>query len=185
MKTGILLFTVTTFALSASVLGHQGDRVYPIPEITEESRIDLKDGSVDDWSELLGEPTFTALDFTVFESHRRNAGTKAFDPSDLDFRIWLGWGRNPARLYVAGIFSDDMFAGPDSEYLGQAIGGHQDHMYLKVDGDHDAAPRADFGAGASEVWERDAQLYHAFSIPADGQHVSLRWLELFFEDDHP
>ena len=59
-------------------------------------------------------------------------------------------------------------------------------MYLKVDGDHDGAPRADFGGGdASEVWERDAQLYHAFSIPADRPHVSLRWLELFFEEDYP
>ena len=186
MNRGILLIAVTTFALSASVHGHQGGRVYPILEVTGESGIDLKDGVVDDWYEVIGEPSFTTLDFTVFESHRRSAATKALDPSNLDFRIWLGWGRNPARLYVAAIFSDNAFAGPDSEYLGQAIGGHQDHMYLKVDGDHDGAPRADFGAGdASEVWERDAQLYHAFSIPAHGQHVSLRWLELFFEEDHP
>ena len=185
-KTGILRIAVTTFALSSSVHGHQGDRIYPIVEITEESRIDLQDGVVDDWYEVIGEPSFTALDFTVFESHRRSAVTKALDPSNLDFRIWLGWGRNPARLYVAAIFSDNVFVGPDSEYLGQAIGGHQDHMYLKVDGDHDGAPRSDFGAGdGSEIWERDAQLYHAFSIPAHGQHVSLRWLELFFEEDHP
>ena len=48
--------------------GHQGDRIYPILEITEKSKIDLKDGVVDDWVGLFGEPTFTALDFTAFDS---------------------------------------------------------------------------------------------------------------------
>ena len=158
-------------------------------EVSEESRVDLKDGSVDDWSELLGEPTFTALDFTAFDSFGPDAEPKAFDPSSLDFRIWLGWGRNPARLYVAGIFSDDVFVGPDSEHLSWARGGHQDHMFLYVDGDHDGAPSLgpnDRTWGLdddSDAFDRYAQNYHAFSVPADGRHVSLPWLEIW--DDPP
>ena len=125
--------------------------VYPILEITEEARIDLKDGVVDDWSELLGEPTFTALDFTAFEWIDPDAESTAYDPSSLDFRIWLGWGRNPSRLYVAGIFSDDVFVGPDSEFS-TALGGRQDHMFLYVDGDHDGAPSFDT---SDRVWGSD------------------------------
>ena len=173
-----------------SVHGHRGDRIYPILEITEEARIDLRDGIVDDWGELIGEPTFTALDFTVFESHRQDALTKAYDPSDLDFRIWLGWGQTPPRIYVAAIFSDNAFVGPDSEEISSVVGGHQDHMYLKVDGDHDGAPRIDrtrrtWGTDDdSGIWEQAAQMYHAFSIPADRPHIALRFVELVFEEDH-
>ena len=177
-----LLVPALTLCGPLLVHGHQGDRVYPILEITEEARIDLKDGVVDDWSELLGEPTFTALDFTAFEWIDPDAESTAYDPSSLDFRIWLGWGRNPSRLYVAGIFSDDVFVGPDSEFS-TALGGRQDHMFLYVDGDHDGAPSFDT---SDRVWGSDedsgifdmyAQWYHATSIPADGKNVSLPLLE--------
>ena len=183
MEKAWLLVPLLTLCGSLSVHGHRGDRIYPILEITEEARIDLKDGVVDDWSELLGEPTFTALDFTAFESFHGDAESTAYDPSSLDFRIWLGWGRNPARLYVAGIFSDDVFVGPDSENGSIALGGRQDHMYLLVDGDHDGAPSIDRSKRTlgldddSGIFEMFAQNYHAFSIPADGKHVSLPFLE--------
>ena len=43
------------------------DRLYPFRELTAEmrARIDLRDGSVADWSEVLGEPTLTPLDFAL------------------------------------------------------------------------------------------------------------------------
>ncbi len=44
-------------------------------------RIDLTDGSVADWYEVLGEPALTASDFYWLNYH--------YDPSELDFRIWL------------------------------------------------------------------------------------------------
>ncbi len=189
MENTRLLIPAFTLCGSLSVHGHQGDKIYPILEITEEARIDLKDGIVDDWGDLLGEPTFTALDFTAFESFDPDAESKAYDPSSLDFRIWLGWGRNPARLYVAGIFSDDVFVGPDLGRGSIALGGRQDHMFFKVDGDHDGAPSADsrnrtWGLDDdSGIFEMYAQNYIAFSIPPDGKHVTLRVLE--FWDDPP
>ena len=183
-----LLVPALTLCGSLLVHGHQGDKIYPILEITEESRIDLQDGIVDDWGELFGEPTFTALDFTAFESFDQDAESKAYDPSSLDFRIWLGWGRSPARLYVAGIFSDDVFVGPDSE-ISRALGGRQDHMFLMVDGDHDGAPSLDRSRRTwgldddSGIFDMYAQRYHAFSIPPDRKHVSLPLLEYW--DDPP
>ena len=183
MKNTWLLVPALTLCGASSVHGHQGDRIYPILEITEEARIDLKDGLADDWGELLGEPTFTPLDFTAFESFHPDTESTAYDPSSLDFRIWLGWGRNPARLYVAGIFTDDVFVGPDLEHGSMALGGRQDHMFLLVDGDHDGAPSTDrrrrtWGLDDdSGVFDMYAQTYHAFSVPADGKHVSLPFLE--------
>ena len=37
------------------------DRLYPFRELTDEmvAQIDLKDGSIEDWLEVLGEPTLT------------------------------------------------------------------------------------------------------------------------------
>ena len=49
----------------ASLEAQFQDRLYPFVELTDEmrDRIDLKDGSVDDWLEVIGEPTLTPLDF--------------------------------------------------------------------------------------------------------------------------
>ena len=45
---------------------HSGDRVYPIPELTDGmlEKVDFNDGSVDEWYDLIGEPTMTLLDFS-------------------------------------------------------------------------------------------------------------------------
>lgn len=61
-------FTIPILLTGASLEAQFQDRLYPIPELTDEmrDRIDLKDGSVDDWLEVLGEPTLTPLDlFTL------------------------------------------------------------------------------------------------------------------------
>ena len=49
-----------------STEAHLGDRVYPVTYLSDEmlERIDLKDGLVDEWYELVGEPSMTLLDFT-------------------------------------------------------------------------------------------------------------------------
>ena len=63
---------------------HVGDRVYPIAYRSDEmlERIDLQDGSVDEWYELVGEPAITLLDFT-----KDYEDGSPLDPADLDFRI--------------------------------------------------------------------------------------------------
>ena len=56
-------------SLAMSADAHVGGRVYPIAYLSDEmlERIDLEDGSVDEWQELFGEPTMTLLDFTEEE----------------------------------------------------------------------------------------------------------------------
>ena len=76
---GLILWT------GVGAAAHSGDRAYPIPYLSDEvlEQIQLHDGRVDEWMELVGEPTMTSLDFTS------GFGRLPPDPSDLDFRICL------------------------------------------------------------------------------------------------
>ena len=71
--------------MAISAGAHSGGRLYPIPELTDAmlQRIQLDDGSADEWFDLAGEPTMSLVDFRLHENIP--------DPSDLDFRIWLAW----------------------------------------------------------------------------------------------
>ena len=102
------LIVLTAIALEAQ----WSDRVYPIRELTDEmrARIDLRDGSVEDWSEVLGEPALTALDFATHPSYPE------YDPSSFDFRVWLAWHDAGNHLFVAAEIVDDIYVGmwPDN-----------------------------------------------------------------------
>ena len=90
----------------ASVTGaHVGERVIPIYELSDEDlvRIDLKDGSVEEWKDIIGDPQLTA--FSV--STDPNSPEDQYDPSDFDFRIWIGWNQSTSRIYVAFESIDD------------------------------------------------------------------------------
>ncbi len=136
------------FAMSAGA--HVGDRVYPIAYLSDQmlERIDLEDGSVDEWYELIGEPTMTLLDFT------EEWEDSAPDPADLDFRIWLAWHDEPARLYVAFVASDDVYKNTHdysvdwSTSVRHRLYTH-DSIMLAVDGDHSG------GAGCSSCSEEE------------------------------
>ena len=83
------------------------DRLYPFRELTDEmrARIDLRDGTVEDWSEVLGEPALTPLDFATRPSDPE------YDPSSFDFRIWLAWHGAGNHLFVAAEIVDDIHVG--------------------------------------------------------------------------
>ena len=72
------------------------DRIYPIVQLTDRdvAEIDVTDGSVEDWENIVGEPTLTPLDFA--ETYGGS-----YDPSDMDFRIWLGWHDATDRIFFA------------------------------------------------------------------------------------
>ena len=132
------LLTLTLAAVSACAAplsAHDGDLLVPIRFLSEETLalIDLDDGVVEDWEDVLGEPTLTTLDFDLDSPAYIDyqAG-----PSNFDFRIWLGWSKD-GRIHCAGQFADDVHVTVSDHfdffihfmYRGDSIA-------LLVDGDH-------------------------------------------------
>ena len=158
-------------ALSAGA--HVGNRVFPIAELTDEMLAEIQlDGSVDEWFDLIDEPTLTRLDF-VAELEEEDSQ----DPSDIDFRIWLAWHDEPARLYVAFVASDDFYQNThdyDVDWLtsfrdDMIFSVPNDGIVLGIDGDHSGGPgRDDTGAIPLEV-TGETQVYEAISrTPGSG-----------------
>ena len=120
--------------LLALASGAAAQRLFPIVELTDEALevIDLHDASIDDWREVVGEPTLTALDF---ETDPRSG---AYDPSSMDFRIWMAWHDATDRIFVAMERSDDVYVndygtGASEEF---SIIDHDSSIWFSVDGDH-------------------------------------------------
>ena len=148
------------------------DRLYPFRELTDEmrARIDLKDGSIEDWLEVLGEPTLTGLDFAAYPSD-------TYDPSSYDCRLWLAWHDATDHLFVAAEIVDDFYVHLDEwplEYFGDAA------VLFFVDGDKSGGIVVD---NSSYMHMVHAQLYTAFARTysndsnVDLSHVSSTWMD--------
>ena len=162
-------------ALSAEA--HLGGRVFPIPELTDEMLAEIQlDGFVEEWSDLIGEPTLTTLDF------RHEVVPGPPDPSDIDFRIWLAWHDDPARIYVAMVAADDVYKNThtfDVDWItsqkSDMVG--NDSIRLGVDGDHSGGPGyVDQSFETKELAEVElveasgkTQMYEAISRTPDGR----------------
>ena len=62
-RLGLLTLAMApVLAIAPGAHAHIGDQIYPFYELLDEDlhRIDLTDGSVDDWLDVLGEPALTA-----------------------------------------------------------------------------------------------------------------------------
>ena len=115
---------------------HKGDRVYPIFQLTDAdvAALDLKDGYIDDWLDIVGEPTITALHFAEWSK------ASPFNPADLDFRIWLAWHDGTNRIYGAMQQADDIYLLNDEEFLQgfMWLAWHDAAINFFIDGDHSA-----------------------------------------------
>jgi hypothetical protein len=165
----LLFRAAITILLCTSARAQDGDRIYMIPALSDADLavIDVHDGSVSDWEAVLGEPTLTRrLDFE--DDYR----TPAYDHSNLDFRIWLGWHEETARLYVAMDRVDDIYIStfsrdrPNPDY----VGWHDGSLDLFVDGDHSGDIYVDRVSDFSGYDE---------SIPA--QNIGAQWYSAIAE----
>ena len=157
---------ITLLALLApGAHAHIGDQIYPIFELLDEDldRIDLTDGSVEDWLDVLGEPSLTATDF-YFPDH--------YDPSSVDNRFWLGWHRRSGTLWVAMERFDDIyhnnFAGEVKESGLSTMNRWDSSFTFMVDGDHSGGRYLAFEEETKLQNNRQAQHWMAIAEAAEG-----------------
>ena len=119
---------------------HIGSQVYPIYELTDADlgMIDLQDGLIDEWLDIVGEPTVTALHFAELPD------SSPYNPADVDFRLWLAWHEGTNRIYGAMQQADDIYLLWDKERQGLFwLVFHDAGINFYIDGDHSAG---EFGA---------------------------------------
>ncbi len=158
--------------LASAVHAHIGDEIYPFYELLDEDleRIDLTDGSVEDWIEVVGEPSLTASDFFwLFGS---------YDPSDLDIRLWLAWHQGTSTIWAAMERFDDIYV---NRYDGNPfnIEYWDSSITLFVDGDHSGGrftsvtPYFCEGCTTEQLLEdnRQAQIWIAIGEAPHGEHL--------------
>jgi hypothetical protein len=155
-----------------------------IPELTDEdlARIDLHDGSVQDWLKVVGEPTLRPKDMEILF----NSSRLYHDPGDLDFRVWLGWHGTSDRFYVAMERADDVhvnrFDRSVRHYSQAAMLAQDPIIRLGIDGDHKGEFPTPYGveSGTSEFRlqaNKGAQAYTAIGEIFDqGPQVEMEWL---------
>ena len=144
----VIPFLLTALSLEAQFQ----DRLYPFRELTDEmrARIDLKDGSIEDWLEILGEPTLTGLDFA----------SSSYDPSSYDCRLWLAWHDATDHLFVAVEIVDDSFVDMEELYgFPLSFPSGDSSVWFLVDGDKSGGTLVE-GEGLSM---HHAQWYTAFA----------------------
>ncbi len=173
----------------------ESERLYPFVELTDAdlAQIDVTDGSIDEWVELLGEPTLTALDF---QAHPR----APYDPADMDYRVWLAWHGATQRLYVAVERSDDIYIntyeegdaaeGGDASFPCISMLVHDSSVVFDVDGD---ASGGRYSFSSNEIKDRDehrllnyqhAQTYIVLGdISGSDPHVCLGLQSLHGDED--
>lgn len=167
------------------VLSHEREQPFPIYELANEDleRINISDGSVQDWVDAIGNPSLTIRDFVI---DRRGEDTINCDPADLDFRIWLGWHQANNRIYVAIETTDDIYVNSYNGITAFPFMGYFDSISFMVDGDHSGGEfhffRTDFVR--PDDWKQfhqvTAQTYSAIARVPDNRYVNLFRLDEWF-----
>ena len=159
MALGLLVGSALSAGLSDRAGAHIGSRVFPIPELTDEmlAGIDFDGYVYEEWFDQIGEPALTSVDFLSSYTN----GKEPHDPADMDFRIWLAWHDEPARLYVAFVAADDSYwntfdydaTGSSRNSMLSGYRGGNDGIALGIDADHSGGPGFEGWVGRDRITE--------------------------------
>jgi len=139
------------FAFTQTADAHVG-RDIQIFELSTEDLPDLKDGSIQDWEDVLGDNFLTMDDFETLDDGGHGGAPK--DPADMDYKVYLAWNSREQRIYVGVDRTDNIYlnnVNPD-----EALDGWQwDSIEVYLDGDHSGGQynlfSADDVGGADQV----------------------------------
>lgn len=164
--------------MSGTASAHIGETIYLVYEIPDAdvADIDIRDISVADWEDVVGDASLVATDFYADPTVGEGA---QYDPADLDYRIWLGWNGSSSTMHMAMERVDNVYI---NEYAGGDLGQlwRHDAIEFMLDGDHTGG---DYTGSADENWtdeekklngNRTAQQYVAIADTPDGRHVGYQ-----------
>ena len=188
-----------TIGLVVGLLGgaeaQESERLYPFVELTDAdlAQIDVTDGSIDEWVDLLGEPTLIPLDFQI------HPDDPPYDPVDMDYRVWLAWHGATQRLYVAVERADDIYINnyEDDGTIRSCIwmARHDSYVMFGVDGDasggqydHFSEGSINTGPGFDEelrlrIYQHAQDYYVLGDIVGGGPHVCLPAQSAYNDED--
>ncbi len=160
--------------LTGGASAHIGERVFLLFEATADDLgdIDLRDGTVEDWEDVFGEPSWVPTD--LYADPTVGDGAQ-YDPADLDYRIWAGWSTS-GHIWFAMDRIDNVYFG--REYDGASPWNYE-AIECMLDGDHTGG---DYTGSANPDWtdeekklnnNRTAQQYFAVADDPSGRHVFL------------
>jgi len=159
--------------LTSGASAHIGEDVYLLFEYSaaDLADIDLSDGSIEDWEDVIGEPAFLPTD--MYADPTVGDGAQ-YDPADLDYRIWLGYNGASGHMWFAMERVDNVYFG--REYDGSSPWNYE-AIECMLDGDHTGG---DYTGSANPDWtaeeqtlnnNRHAQQYIAVADDPSGRHV--------------
>ena len=181
MKKSLLtvLVVALVIGLAGAASAHIGDTIWLIFEIADADvvDIDLQDQSIEDWEDVVGDPSLVAAD--MFADPTVGEGAP-YDPADMDYRIWIGWNETGSHIYGAMERTDDVFV---NEYAGGNLGDtwrHDGSFEFMADGDHTGG---DYSNAANPDWtdeekqlahNRTAQQFVGISDAPDGRNIGYQ-----------
>ena len=173
---GILALALI-LGLATGASAHIGDAMYLFYEIPDAdiADINLTDASIDDWLDVVGDPSVVATDFFADPGVGDGA---PYDPADMDYEIWFGWNETTNTIWGAMRRTDDVYI---NEYAGGNTGDFwrwDSCIELMIDGDHSggayagAANCADCEEEAMNIFDnRQAQQFLTIADSPDDGHI--------------
>jgi len=152
---------VVSFAGTASA--HIGTAIYPIYELPTADLPDVRDGSLEDWEDVLPGQSLDHNEFLPLAV----ADGAAIDPADLAYRVFMAWHSAGVHLYAAIERVDDVYV--NTYEGGDPINFWQfDSIEFMVDGDHTGGSYNGFSA--DEYSEEELKLLSNFQAQ---QYVAI------------
>lgn len=162
-------------ALATGASAHIGTKIYPIYELPTSDLPDLRDGTLDDWEDVL---PGASLDHNEFAPLNFADGA-GINPADLAYRVFFAWHSAGQHLYMAIERVDDKYVntyqGGDLTNLWQ-----YDSIEFMLDGDHTGGQynRWDDNVYSAEeiklLTNFQAQQYVAIAETPDGRHLGYQ-----------
>lgn len=177
MKKNLVLLLAVGFvvALAGVATAHIGTTVFPMYELPTSDLPDIRDGSLQDWEDVLPGASLDQNSFAPLNV----ADGAGINPADLAYRVFFAWHSAGQHLFTAIERVDDVYV---NTYEGGDLINlwRFDSVEFMVDGDHTGGAYNGFSADEYNAEELkllsnyQGQQYVAIAVAPDGINVGYQ-----------